>query len=490
MAESMKITALTTACARPEAWKLCEKFMSRQTRQPHQWLVLDDDDPPTQCTMQQQYIYNPEWRGSLSLLKKIEFAIQNNLITGDAVAFVENDDFYAPTWLEFCAKQLESCDMIGEGLSIYYNVKYRYWMQYRNMRHSSLCSTAVRAEQLQKVLELCDTTTNKDPFLDQRMWLDNGGMKCSKKIFNPDGKRLVIGIKGMPGRAGYNIGHGFSERGGLGDRNLVKLHSLIGDDAELYKPFYDSKAADMSKLSALGMWEEWQKKASASISKFATEAVYATQNSYSEERFKEVAKEVAAFGPVDVVFGRTRDAEFGARVVETELGGVTRMWLDGNVEIDFIRRNIPNMERLRVLDIGAGYGRLAVMMRPLVKEYTCVDPVKVSTEICRTYTARFDPRVITLGIEEFVNSNAKYDLAINIHCWNECTLEQVDAWIEAIADRKIQHLFTVDHGRPGAAYNAWNNTGSFRPVIESHYRMVKEETLAIEQNAHALWILK
>ena len=484
----MKITAISCLCHRPEAWKLCEMFMSRQTVQPHQWLCLDDDDPPSKCTRGQQYVYNADWRGSLSLLNKIKFAIENNLITGDAVVFIENDDWVAPTWLEFCAKQLEHSDMIGEGMTIYYNVKYRYWMQHTNLRHSSLCSTAIRTTQLPKVLALCDTTRNKDPFLDQRLWLDNSGIQCTKTIFRPGEGRLVVGIKGMPGRAGYNVGHGRPDKGALfpnfRDINLAKLKSLIGDDAELYKPFYD----ELTPLSSLGMWDEWQKK--ASTSNFASESVYVAQNSYSEERFREVAKEVATFGPVDVMGGMTRDAEFGARVVETELGGVTRMWLDGNVEIDFIRRNIPNMERLRVLDIGAGYGRLAVMMRPLVKEYTCVDPVKISTEICRAYTARFDSRVITLGIEEFSNSNAKYDLAINIHCWNECTLEQVEAWIQAIADRKIPYLFTVDHGRPGEAYNAWNNTGSFRPVIENHYRLVKEETLAIERNSHALWVLK
>jgi hypothetical protein len=294
----------------------------------------------------------------------------------------------------------------------------------------------------------------------------------------------------MPGRAGYNIGHGQFENGSTPDRSLYKLESLIGNDAEFYRPFYDEKSADLSKLSALGMWQEWQKKAQASVSNFAAESVYVSQNSYSEERFNEVAKEVAAFPPVDIG-GKSRDSEFGARVVQTALGGVTRMWLDGNVEIEFIRRNMPGfLQKSSVLDIGAGYGRLAVMMRPLVKEYTCVDPVKVSTAICRDYTARFSPTVITLALDEFVNGGAQYDLAINIHCWNECTLEQVDAWVRVIAERKIAFLFTVDHGCPSAAYNSWTNTGSFRPVIEKHYRMVNEETLAIERNAHAIWELK
>jgi hypothetical protein len=239
MAESMKITALTTACYRPEAWALCERYMARQTLQPHQWLVLDDDAPPTQCSMGQQYFHNPEWRGSLSLLNKVKFAIQHNLITGDAVAFIENDDWVAPTWLEFCAKQLEQYDMIGEGCAFYYNVRYHYWIEYGNMSHASLCSTAIRTTLFPKVIELCDTTTNKDPFLDQRIWIDNGGIKCSKRVFSPDAGRLVIGIKGMPGRAGYNVGHEKMAAGAIYDTGLTKLRSLIGSDADAYEQFYN-----------------------------------------------------------------------------------------------------------------------------------------------------------------------------------------------------------------------------------------------------------
>jgi hypothetical protein len=234
----MKITALTTACYRPEAWKFAEYYMKRQTLQPHQWIVLDDDDPPTKCTMGQQYVHNSDWKGSLSLLNKIKHAIQNNLITGEAVAFWENDDWMAPTWLKFCSDQLEKYDMIGEGDAIYHNVRHRYWIQFHNMRHSSLCSTAIRVSQLQKVLELCDTSTNKDPFLDQRIWLDNDGIQCSKKVFAPEGDRLVIGIKGMPGRTGYNVGHGQWANGATSDKSLIKLRSLIGDDVKLYEPFY------------------------------------------------------------------------------------------------------------------------------------------------------------------------------------------------------------------------------------------------------------
>ena len=231
----MNLTVVTPTGARPEAFKLCERWMARQTLQPHQWIVMDDETPQTVCTMGQEYIFCPQFKGRMSLLNKISFLISSGKVTGDGLVFIEDDDWVTPTWLQFCSEQLEHFDMIGEGISTYYNVRHRFWIQYQNMRHSSLCSTAIRTELLPEVLKLCDTTTNKDPFLDQRIWIDGGGIKCRKKIFHPDKRRDVVGIKGMPGRPGYNVGHGKNEQGAVFDRSLAKLYSLIGKDADYYK---------------------------------------------------------------------------------------------------------------------------------------------------------------------------------------------------------------------------------------------------------------
>lgn len=236
----MNLTVVTPTGARPEAFNLCEMWMSRQTLQPHQWIVLDDEVPQTVCTMGQEYIFCPQFRGRMSLLNKIACVISSGKVTGDGIVFIEDDDWYSPRWLQFCSDNLAKYDMIGEGMTVYYNVRYRYWIRYNNMGHSSLCSTAVRSNQFQKVLDLCDTVHNKDPFLDQRIWIDDGGIKCSKKIFDPRDRRLVIGIKGMPGRAGYNVGHGALSKGAKYDRGLVGLRNLIGADFEFYRPFYSN----------------------------------------------------------------------------------------------------------------------------------------------------------------------------------------------------------------------------------------------------------
>ena len=141
----MTITCLTAACHRPEAWALSEGYMKAQTRKPDQWIVLDGGDQPSVCTMGQEYHYWKELTGQPAMATKIRRAIENNLIKGDILVIWENDDFYAPNYLEWCVSKLTSFDLIGEGRNLYYNVQHRWWFDHGNMSHASLCATAMMA---------------------------------------------------------------------------------------------------------------------------------------------------------------------------------------------------------------------------------------------------------------------------------------------------------------------------------------------------------
>lgn len=240
------------------------------------------------------------------------------------------------------------------------------------------------------------------------------------------------------------------------------------------------------------MWKDWQAKVEAELPNFAKCPLYIAQGHIKEERFEEVAKQVEAFGPIDPD-SKTRDAEFGARVVPTCLGDVTRMWLDSNVEIDFLRRHLPDLNTMRALDIGAGYGRLPVMLSPFVKEMYCTDAVPISTEICRGYCQRFAPTVKVLSLDEFVNSpELRVEISMNIHSWNECPMAQIQAWINAVLELGAKHLFLVDHGiNLETSYKAWdNNMASFRPVLEQNFAIVAEESLGLSTSTHSLWTRK
>lgn len=226
----MKLTTITCTGDRPEAFALCEKYLASQTVQPAQMLVLDDGEVPTICTLGQQYIYVPHLRGKGSMVQKLRLALVGNLIKGDALVFWEDDDAYAPIWLEWCASKLAQFDLVGEGRAIYYNVQKRWWFEHANMQHASLCSTAMTRTMFPSLLR---ETANTEPFIDSRIWR----YPVRKRVFD-NSPRLVIGIKGMPGRGGYGGGHKPHDPSERADKDLDFLQTLIGDAGKAYAPFY------------------------------------------------------------------------------------------------------------------------------------------------------------------------------------------------------------------------------------------------------------
>lgn len=240
------------------------------------------------------------------------------------------------------------------------------------------------------------------------------------------------------------------------------------------------------------MWSTWQDKVRASLPNFCAHPIYVDQGQ-CEAEFQSVADYVHKRGYIDEG-GQLRDAAFGARVVETTYGKLTRMWLDSNVELDFLLRVLGNGRK--VLDIGAGYGRLAVAGRELFPRYVCVDAVPVSTEVCRGYCAQFASHVEVPSFPDFLalyrHHYKDLDVAINVHSWNECSLEQINGWLDLLGEMGIPYLFTVSHGQNDASiegsYYTWDHgRPSFRPAIESRYELVAEESIGFSKHPHAIW---
>lgn len=231
----MRLSVLTCTADRPEAFKLCLGYVSRQTVKPHEHIVIDDGVTPVQAPDGVRYFYKPEFRGKGSMAKKVQWALENNIITGDALVFAEDDDSYHPEYLAFCAQQLAHFDLIGEGRNLYYNVAYRWWFDHRNVQHASLCATALTKRAFPALLK--EVANNSDPFIDSRLWKNFRG---KKRVFDPvkSGRRLTIGIKAMPGIKGYGSGHDKDSGWAIKDLQLEKLRSLIGSDADLYAPFF------------------------------------------------------------------------------------------------------------------------------------------------------------------------------------------------------------------------------------------------------------
>lgn len=131
---------------------------------------------------------------------------------------------------------------------------------------------------------------------------------------------------------------------------------------------------------------------------------------------------------------------------------ISRDLLDSVNEINFLQRHLGIAERtgLRVLDIGAGYGRLAHRMTaalPNLDHYYCLDAVPESTFLCDFYLqhrqcAERASAVPLDRIEELVPAEG-LPLAVNIHSFSECTLAAITWWVEWLAARGVENLLIV-----------------------------------------------
>ena len=243
------------------------------------------------------------------------------------------------------------------------------------------------------------------------------------------------------------------------------------------------------------MWEDWQEIVRRSLPNFAASPIYVQQRSQSQDEFERAAEECAALANNYDPYGKVRDEEFGALVRTTKaMGRITRMWIDSNIEIDFVTRHVGC--DFRMLDIGAGYGRLAVPMSTFAKAYYCVDPVPISVEICTGYCARFAPDVQVLPVAELLSEapTMKIDMAINIHSWNECSIAQIRRWLSVLDELRVPLLFTVSNGQISggrSAYSSWGGRGeSWRPLLEAQYELIAEEGIGLSHHPHALWRLR
>jgi hypothetical protein len=128
---------------------------------------------------------------------------------------------------------------------------------------------------------------------------------------------------------------------------------------------------------------------------------------------------------------------------------VSRDLLDSIVELYFLDRHLNIFERrdFTMLDIGAGYGRLAYRASSALeglKNYFCADAVPFSTFLS-DYYLRFrgvhpKAQVIPLDEIEAKLKTVKPDVATNIHSFSECRVEAIDWWIRLLAKTGVRHL--------------------------------------------------
>ena len=146
----------------------------------------------------------------------------------------------------------------------------------------------------------------------------------------------------------------------------------------------------------------------------------------------------------------TEDGLFGAFTFTFGDRVVSRDLLDSINEINYLNEHmgLASIKDATVLDIGAGYGRLAHRMDvglDNLAAYDCTDGVAISTFLCEYYTKfrGLSEAVRVVPLSEIDTLRDAYTLAVNVHSFSEQSHASISWWFGEIAKRDIQWVLIV-----------------------------------------------
>jgi hypothetical protein len=222
------ITAITPTGDRPLAMSLCQRWMTNQTVKPDQWIVVDDGKTPIVPTVPMEYVRREPCAGDPKHTLAINLIQAIPLIKGDKILIIEDDEYYAPTYVEEMSKHLDGSKIAGITQNRYYHLPTGGYYMMHNKGHASLAQTAFTSAFIPTFQSAVNASMFVD-FLDIRMWrmakqsLNHGFKfggralttrsrvgqlpKSELALFSDADRPLYVGIKGLPGRAGIGMGH-------------------------------------------------------------------------------------------------------------------------------------------------------------------------------------------------------------------------------------------------------------------------------------------
>ena len=203
------------------------------------------------------------------------------------------------------------------------------------------------------------------------------------------------------------------------------------------------------------------------------------------------------------------DGLFGVNTFVVDGRTVSRDLLDSVLELDFLDRRVglatgihddgprSRSNRCTILDIGAGYGRLAyrtVTAFPDTVRYLCTDAIPTSTFLAEFYlkfrgtTPR--ARVVPLHELEAAITPGSVDLAVNVHSFSECPLPAIDGWLDLLARKDVPRLLLVPNAVAEDGTTPLTNAGeAFGSLLRRHgYSLVAHEPKFVDPVVQAFGV--
>ncbi|MCL4180018.1 MAG: putative sugar O-methyltransferase [Verrucomicrobia bacterium] len=239
---------------------------------------------------------------------------------------------------------------------------------------------------------------------------------------------------------------------------------------------------DALKAPPHSCWASWER--CIDLERFRAENAYQSQAYFlaTLDRYRLTTAYVEARDEQGWLRSLGEDGRFGAKLWPVARGlNVTRDLLDSILELAWLKEMLDfGMDDIiPVLDIGAGYGRLAHRFASLFPRgsITCVDAIATSTFLCEIYLKyRRCERCQVLPFDEIGELQAgQFTLATNIHSWSEMPLAWVKHWLGLLSDLSIPYLFLVPNFADFRTREPDGSHGDFGPELGRHgYRCISK----------------
>jgi len=237
-----RITCITPTGDRPLAFALCQQWMLHQTVKPDQWIVVDDGKVPLEPMMPMQYVRRKPQPSDPRHTLLMNMRVALPLITGDKIIIIEDDEYYAPTYVEELARLLGQYEAAGIVRSKYYYIPSGGYHRHGNTSQASFAQTSFRRSFLPEFERLLEG----DAYLDIRAWRVIGRRGY---LFSDDKNPLYLGIKGLPGRVGIGTGHRKEMYGKFDTSDRAILKGWVPNDYQIYLDILNGKLTNKNYRS-------------------------------------------------------------------------------------------------------------------------------------------------------------------------------------------------------------------------------------------------
>ena len=231
-----RIALITPTGDRPECIALAARWVERikvPSGVETAWIIADDSTLPSRLAFRPGVLISHQVYPGDPLS-----SFKGNLLAGltlaeewraDALLVIEDDDWYSADYLRSMVGHLRRKEVVGDGGAVYYHLPSGRSKVHHNTDRASLSSTAMRSSffpVFHRVIEEART-----PFLDITLWSEAMRLGMGQ-VLVPKVPR-VVGMKGLPGRAGLGNGHHPDGDGWV----RGTLRAIIGDDEEVYRAY-------------------------------------------------------------------------------------------------------------------------------------------------------------------------------------------------------------------------------------------------------------